>query len=142
MTEGPLRVVSVTDTKVVVRIEQEQERLSSDRLVKALLTADLLRRKALQNKDNKDRTESAAKGARTNENDMPNDKKYVIEKIVDHSDDDRRWMFRVRWYGFSSADDARKPMEGLPRGSVMRCLRKVRKVEWSSQEILDKIEVE
>lgn len=45
-------------------------------------TADLLRREALQNEDLENQTKSAARDPCTNENNMPNDEEYVIDKIV------------------------------------------------------------
>lgn len=73
MTEGPFGVVFVTDTTVVERIRDIQERLSRDRVVEAPLTVDLLSRKVVQNEDEEDQTESAAMDTRTNENNIPND---------------------------------------------------------------------
>lgn len=80
-TEGPLRVVSVTDATVVVRKGEKQEQVSTDIVVGAPSAAELIRKKVIQNE------------------------KFVINCIVDHSNKDGKWRFRVRWYGLASTDD-------------------------------------
>lgn len=118
VTGDLFQMIIVIDTTVVVRIGEIQERLWRGRVMKAPSTADLLRREVLQHEQEEDQNESAANDTRTKENKMLSDKEYFCSKILDHSNKEKRWMFMVEWYGFSSFDDTWKPIEILPRSSM------------------------
>lgn len=55
---------------------------------------------------------------------------YVIDCLVDHSNENGRWKFKVKLYRFASTSDTWEPIEGLPRSSIVPYLKKRRKVEW------------
>jgi transposase InsO family protein len=50
------------------------------------------------------------------------DDEYVIDHLVSHAltEDERSWLIRVRWAGFSSSDDTWEPARDLPVGMVRR----------------------
>lgn len=52
-TKGTFRMVSVTETAVVVRMREREKRLMQDRVVEAPSTKELLRKEVLHNKDEK-----------------------------------------------------------------------------------------
>lgn len=66
-----------------------------DNVVEVLSIADLLRMEVLQNEGKRGKTESAAKNAFTNENNLLNDKQYFISMTVHDPEENARWMFRV-----------------------------------------------
>lgn len=52
-TKGPLRVLSTTDTTVVVQIDEKQERFSRDRVVATQTMDKLMRKEAIHDEENK-----------------------------------------------------------------------------------------
>jgi hypothetical protein len=50
------------------------------------------------------------------------DDEFVIDRFVSHAraDDDSEWLIRVRWAGFSAADDSWEPARELPAELVGR----------------------
>lgn len=95
--------------------------------MEASSTGDLLRREALQNEDKEDQTESATMDALINENNMPKDKEYVIDKIVHHSNKDGR-NIQGKVGKCLSFDDTWEPIDRLPRSCIMNYIQKVHKV--------------
>lgn len=98
----------------------------------------LSKAKVPQNEVEEIQTVSVGKDARTNGNKILNDEKYIIDEVVDQSHGDGRSMFRLRWYRFSSSDDAWKSIDGLLCSRIMRYVKRVRKFEWPLQTILSK----
>lgn len=66
-----------------------------------------------------------------------NEKKCFIYLIVGHLKENRKRRFKVMRYGFPRKDDIWKPIEGLPRSSVIQCLKKKHKSAWPPPEALD-----
>lgn len=71
----------------------------------------------------------------------PNEKEYGVNWIVGHSNEARRWHFKLRWNWFASTDDIWKRVDGLLRTSITRNLKKRRKVECPPPEVLNRIVV-
>lgn len=63
--------------------------------------------------------------------------KYVIDRLMDHFNEQGRWKFTVRWYGFASTDDTKEPTEGLPRSSVKRNLKRKDMFAWPPPDVSD-----
>lgn len=62
----------------------------------------------------------------------------VIDRLVDHSNEDGRWKLKERCHRFSGTDDTWELIERLPRNSVMRYLMKRHKAERAPPKMLDK----
>lgn len=124
-TGEPFRVVSTIDTTVVEQNVEMREKLSRNRVVAALPMGDLIRRKVVGDEKHKIQYERAAeKMTAKSEDSSLGNVAYVIDWLVNHWNEDRKWKFKMRWYGLSSTNDTLEPIDGLTRSSVMRYLEK------------------
>lgn len=60
--------------------------------------------------------------------------KYVIDRIVDHRDDEKRPLYRLWWYVYSAKDDIWAPAENLPQQFVVRYEKRVDEGDENSDE--------
>ena len=59
-------------------------------------------------------------------------REYVVEKIMNHRGKPDRRQYRVRWYGFDSADETWEPSEHIPEHFINGYWRRRRNAEAKS----------
>lgn len=129
VAEGRLQVLFVLDAAVVVRIAERLEPLLRDTVFEPPLVANLLTQEVFQKKYEDIPTKCVVKDVIAGDIHMVMEEEYVIDGIVNHSNEGGNWMLRVMWYEFASAKDTLDSIEGLPCSSEMRCLRVRPKLE-------------
>ena len=122
LADGPFWVVDVDDETAVVRIGDQDERVSRDRLALApAIAADTQRENPTSNSNSNHNLSSG------NAMGDSNTQQAVIDRIVDHKLTFRGTpRYRVRWYGYDAADDTWEPARHLPRSSILRYYRRRR----------------
>lgn len=119
--DGPFRIVSRTDTEVVVRIDGKQKRLKWDRVVAAPAVGEHMRKKVLRYEKHDVQDERVEDEVTTKSIDGAQGKQeYVTDQFMNHSNEQRSWKLKVKWYWFASTDDTWEHIEGLPPSSFMR----------------------
>ena len=51
---------------------------------------------------------------------------YVIDRVVDHDDQDGKLSLKVEWYGYKTEEATWEPIVQLPRSAVVTYFRRVR----------------
>ena len=105
-TEGPFRVLSATETTVVVDQDGVSNRVSIDRATKMPRGPH-----------------DATVAASTTDSpagipDPPAE--YVVDHLVAHREARSGSQYKVRWYGYTPVDDTWEPAEGLPQPFIDR----------------------
>jgi hypothetical protein len=116
--DGPYRVVKSEGHMLVLQIGEDDVRVSKNRVTRAprpLAEVPIERNNPavdpLGNVDNPTGIDSP---------------EFVIDKIVGlRKADDGKWSYKVRWYGYSVADDTWEPADHLPGNMVRRYHRRV-----------------
>lgn len=100
----------------------KQERVSRDWVVEAPPVIKMVRKTALQDGKNRNKSERVEDVIMVGGYSAPNKNEYLMDRIVDRSNEKGRWRFKVRCYGFASTNDTWERIEILPRSIVMRYL--------------------
>jgi Chromo (CHRromatin Organisation MOdifier) domain len=96
----------------LLRTMSGDQRVSSDRVIKASISSDLLPEMQVRS------LPSAPAPPSPDENPY---EEFVIERLLSHDvDDDGNVVMRVRWFGFGSEDDTWEPITHLPKLPVER----------------------
>jgi Chromo (CHRromatin Organisation MOdifier) domain len=120
LADGPYRVVKSEGNTLVLRIGDDDVRVSNNRVTQAPKPLA-----ALPIAGDSPVANPMGNVATTTENDpIPtgNDSpEFVIDKVVGlHKADDGTWRYKVRWYGYTAADDTWEPADHLPGNMVRR----------------------
>lgn len=112
--------------------------MSRERVVEAPSAAELVRKEVLQDEEDGNQLECTEDGTPAKRGDTTGIENCIIDRKVDHSNEDEKWRFRVRWYKFACTDDTWEAIDGLPLSSVRRYLKKMRRSKWPPPKILDR----
>ena len=105
-TEGPFRVRAATPTTVVVDQDGVSNRVSIDRVT----------RMPRGPRDTVTAAATTDPPAETPE--LPAE--YVVDHLVAHRETRTGIQYKVRWYGYTPADDTWEPAEDLPQAFIDR----------------------
>jgi hypothetical protein len=109
---GPFVIISNDVNTYLLRTRSGDQRASSDRVIKAGVSSDLLPEMQVRSRP------SAPVPPSSDENPY---EEFVIERLLSHGNDDHgNVVMRVRWFGFGSDDDTWKPITHLPKLLVER----------------------
>jgi hypothetical protein len=109
---GPSVVISNDMNTFMLRTRIGDQRVSSDRVIKAVVSSDLLPEMQVRSRP------SAPAPPSPDENPY---EEIVIERLLSHGvEDDGNVVMRVRWFGFVSDDDTWEPTTHLPKLLVER----------------------
>jgi len=107
IADGPFKVLAVDALTVTVQMADSTEKVSRDRVVEA------------PNPGSHD-TEAFAPTQGRRQAPVSASREYVIDHLVSHGlDDDDNYMYKVRWYGYSSNEDTWEYPEGIPRSAIL-----------------------
>jgi hypothetical protein len=114
--QGPYEVVADDEHTIVVRIGEEEARVSADRVVRAPKQPPETQPSEADNQTVPVPADNAAPAT--------SEREYVVERLVDDNENaDGMRQYRVRWMGYSEADDTWEPEASIPRHFVRRYLR-------------------
>ena len=134
LATGPYRVVKSEGHTLVLRIGDDDVRVSRNRVTRApkpLAEVPIHEDNAASNPmgtaANPKGTSPALMGNDTDTSLTGEDSpEFVIDKIVGlRKADDGSWRYKVRWYGYTPADDTWEPTHHLPGNMVRRYHRRV-----------------
>ena len=118
LADGPYRVVKSEGHTLVLRIGDDDVRVSKNRVTQApkpLAAVPIAGESPVAS--------PMGNVAPPTGNDSP---EFVIDKIVGlRKADDGTWSYKVRWYGYTVADDTWEPADHLPGNMVRRYHRRV-----------------
>jgi hypothetical protein len=119
---GPYPVVKISGPNVEIRTKEGIERLHLDRVIRCPV-------------DLPTGIEWAPVVTRASEK-LPvakQETEYVIDRLISHARDenDREWIIRVRWAGFSAEEDTWEPVRNLPANMVRRYEKRKKLAEMS-----------
>jgi hypothetical protein len=134
LATGPYRVVKSEGHTLVLRIGDDDVRISRNRVARA--PKPLAEVPIHDDNSASNPVETAANPKGTSPTLMGNyidtsltgesSPEFVIDKIFRlHKADDGSWMSKVRWYGYTIADDTWEPAHHLPGNMVRRYHRRV-----------------
>jgi hypothetical protein len=119
-SSGPYVVRSRTDRMFKVETPSGIVHVNSDRVTKAPRPEDLPAN--VQYRQEESSSDSEVE-------DVGDTQEYVIDRLVGHEMRNSQLFLKVRWYGYTAADDTWELWSHLPERSVSRYMRKHR-VEW------------
>jgi hypothetical protein len=109
---GPFVVISNDENTFLLRTRSGDQQVSSDRVIKAGVSSDLLPEMQVRFRP------SAPAPPSPDENPY---EEFVVERLLSHGvDDDRNVVMRVRWFGFGSDNDIWEPITHLHKRLVVR----------------------
>jgi hypothetical protein len=109
---GPFVVISNDMNTFLLRTRSGDQRVSSDRVIKAGVSSDLLPEMQVRSRPSAPAPPSP---------DHSPYEEFAIERLLSHGvDDDGNVVTRVRWFGFGSVDDTWEPITHLPKLLVER----------------------
>ncbi len=110
---GPYPVIEVEGCHVKIATRDGAQRLHMDRVILCPCPQDLP--PGVEVVDPKDPPRERRKKKKEKDED------YGVDRLVSHLKDDRgNWLIRVRWAGYTSADDTWEPPENLPSDIVAK----------------------
>lgn len=86
-------------------------------------------------------TKCAVKDVQEAGNNLPKKVEYVIDRRLDHSIEEEKWIFQVWWYVFASTDDSWEPIESFSSQQVDEIFDEATKSRMAPREIVDKVVV-
>jgi Chromo (CHRromatin Organisation MOdifier) domain len=123
--DGPYRVVKSDGHTVVLRIGDDDVRVSNNRVTRApnpLAEVPIAGYSPVANPAG-NVAPPQGNDANPTGNDSP---EVLIDKIfVLRKSDNGKWSYKVRWYGYTPADDTWEPAHHLPRNILRRYHRRV-----------------
>jgi hypothetical protein len=125
LADGPYRVVKSEGHTLVLRIGDDDIRVSKNRVTQApkpLAEVPIAGDSPVTNPTG-NVTPPQGNDANPTGNDSP---EFVIDKIVGlRKANDGNWSYKVRWYGYTPADDTWEPAHHLPGNMLRRYHRRV-----------------
>jgi hypothetical protein len=134
LATGPYRVVKSEGHTLVLRIGDEEVRVSRNRVTRApkpldevTIHEDNSASNPMETAANPKGTSPALMGNNTDTSPMgESSPEFIIDKIVGlRRADDSSWMYKVRWYRYTPADDTWEPAHHLPGNMVRRYRRRI-----------------
>ena len=124
IAEGPYRVIKSEGHTLVIRIGEDDVRVSATRATRAP-------RPQTETLPHGDHLVDSHRELRNVTSDpTPTEiyePEYVMDKIVGlRKADDGTWRYRVRWYGYAREDDTWEPADHIPDNVIRRYHRRVR----------------
>jgi hypothetical protein len=120
---GPYPIYRIEGSNVDIRTKEGNERLHLDRVIRC--PVDLPTGVAWAPVTNNPKPTRPRKNP-------DEDAEYMIDRFVSHARDegDNMWLIRVRWAGFSSAEDTWEPASEMPETLLRKYERRKTLVPW------------
>jgi Chromo (CHRromatin Organisation MOdifier) domain len=123
IAEGPYRVIKSEGHTLVIRIGEDDVRVSATRVTHAPRPQT----ETIPHGDNLDDSHRALRNDTSDPTPTETDEpEYVMDKIVGlRKADDGTWRYRVRWYGYRREDDTWEPAAHISDNVIRRYHRRV-----------------
>ena len=116
---GPFRVIAATDDTVTIDEDGIEHVVSTDRVTVDPSSIGAAAEAVVRARD--DKRDSPTQGAPSaDEEESGDNRRYVVDRLVDHRDTPAGRQYKVRWYGYPAEFDTFEPVANLPHHFVAR----------------------